>query len=245
MLVIGPDPVAEGCVVWLDSSEYGGSGTTWNDLSGNGQPATFGHGAVATHTAGTSGAFDFDAANERAYVNFDLTHFTTKGTTQSGTIEVWGKATDIGGGNGTVDGMLWDTGQGSNQGDEFSCRYRWSSNGYWNCYEDNSSGWSNMYAGGNGDADVAWHQVVFALDNGGTMSGAAESRTFLDGQVSNSLTDNIGTFDTNIDRITFGGQGSALNPFIGKIAIARVYNRPLTNSEVLKNFNSAKKRFGL
>ena len=68
MLVIGPDPIVDGCVVWLDSSEYGGSGTTWSDLSGNGQNATFGHGAIATYTAGTSGAFDIDAANESIFL---------------------------------------------------------------------------------------------------------------------------------------------------------------------------------
>ena len=93
--------------------------------------------------------------------------------------------------------------------------------------------------------------ITYAVNNSiyiGAEAGGGSgtpSGNYLDGQVSNSSTGNIGTFDTNIDRITFGGQGNANTPWVGKIAIARVYNRPLTNSEVLKNFNSAKKRFGL
>ena len=45
-----------------DNSSYGGSGTTWTDLSGEGNNGTI---SGATHTSGTGGYFDFDGTDDR------------------------------------------------------------------------------------------------------------------------------------------------------------------------------------
>ena len=54
---------------------------------------------------------------------------------------------------------------------------------------------------------------------------------------------NTGTDTGNRDRYV-GGRGANF-PFNGEIPIAKIYNKALTASEVLQNFNATKNRFGL
>ena len=64
----GPEINEDGLILVLDAGNtksYPGSGTTWSDLSGNGNDGTING---ATHTSGTGGYFDFDGSND--YVSF-------------------------------------------------------------------------------------------------------------------------------------------------------------------------------
>jgi hypothetical protein len=47
------------------------------------------------------------------------------------------------------------------------------------------------------------------------------------------------------DEILVGAFGTGANVFSGRISVAQVYNRVLSASEILKNYNAQKSRFGL
>tara|TARA_E500000305_G_C3967267_1_gene210170 strand:+ start:140 stop:778 length:639 start_codon:yes stop_codon:yes gene_type:complete len=67
-LTHSPRIVTDNLVLALDAANtksYGGSGTTWTDLSGKGNNGTING---ATHTSGTGGYFTFDGSND--YVSF-------------------------------------------------------------------------------------------------------------------------------------------------------------------------------
>ena len=241
MLVIGPDPVATDCKAWFDSSEYPGSGTTWSDLSGNANNASFAYGGLPTHTAGTSGFFTFDyTANKRAIINpFDPAIVASGSRASAACIEVWAQ------GNDRANAELYDGHTGTSQGDRLSMRYQWGGNDHWNSYLSWTGGSANLASSGTA-GDTNWHQIVANVDVN-TLPGTSNKREiYIDGALSNSLTSWGGVFNSSqISRFTIGGQGNTANPWDGKIAIVRIYDRGLTASEVLKNFNSARKRFGL
>ena len=241
MLVIGPDPVVDGCKIWLDTSEYS-SGTTWSDISGNGNDFSFSYGAVPSHTAGTSGFFTFAGANnERAiFDNFDTDIIGSGSRVDAAAIECWVQ------GNSVDNAMLWDAGTGSTR-DQWGMRYSWIGNDDWNNFMSGLNG-TNLISN-NDVADTNWHQIVSQVDLN-ILPGTTNRREFyLDGQLNANIAASAytnGAWDsTNISRFVIGAQAIGGSPFNGKVGIWRMYDRGLTASEVLRNFNSAKARFGI
>ena len=232
MLVIGPDPVVDGCKIWLDTSEYS-SGTTWSDISGNGNDFSFSYGAVPSHTAGTSGFFTFDN-------NFDTDIIGSGSRVDAAAIECWVQ------GNSVDNAMLWDAGTGSTR-DQWGMRYSWIGNDDWNNFMSGLNG-TNLISN-NDVADTNWHQIVSQVDLN-ILPGTTNRREFyLDGQLNANIAASAytnGAWDsTNISRFVIGAQAIGGSPFNGKVGIWRMYDRGLTASEVLRNFNSAKARFGI
>ena len=241
MLVIGPDPVVSGCKIWLDTSEYS-SGTTWSDISGNGNDAIFNYGAVPSHTAGTSGFFTFAGANnERAILaNFDTDIIGSGSRVDAAAIECWVQ------GNSVDNAMLWDAGNGSTR-DRWGMRYSWVGNDDWNNFLSGFNG-TNLISN-NDVADTNWHQIVSQVDLN-ILPGTSNRREFyVDGQLNASIAASSYTngawASANISRFVIGAQAQGGSPFNGKVAIWRMYDRGLTASEVLRNFKSARKRFGI
>ena len=69
MLAHGPSIITQGLVLALDAADrnsYPGSGTTWTDLSGNGNTGTLTNGP--TYNSANGGSIVFDGSND--YVNF-------------------------------------------------------------------------------------------------------------------------------------------------------------------------------
>ena len=90
-----------------------------------------------------------------------------------------------------------------------------------------------------------WYQAVFVCDAGGT-----NYRFYINGQreggdhVNNAWTASYSALKTRyIGRYEYSGSYSRY--FNGKIASARLYNRALSDEEILKGYNSLKGRFGL
>jgi len=86
----GPDLIQDGLVLCLDAANtksYPGSGTSWVDLSGNGNNGTLTNGP--TFNSANGGSIVFDGAND--YVNFsNIFNFTV------GSIGVWFKTSNAG-----------------------------------------------------------------------------------------------------------------------------------------------------
>lgn len=235
----GPSILTNGLVMALDaanSKSYPGSGTTWTDLSGNGNSGTLTNGP--TFNSANGGTIIFDGVDDRISVS-DFNYGRTGCTVAS-----WVKynATTTGYKEGIV--SKWQTGAGiinefilgSSQGVEGTA----PGNPYFYIFNTNNQSV--------GIADTStimvvgtWYHVL------GTFDGL-NVRIYLNGQYRG-----ISTNSTSSTIKTVASQPIALASFGSTfqyntnchISLAQIYNRALTPSEVLQNYNSQKSRFNL
>ena len=86
----GPDIIEDGLVLALDAANtksYGGSGTTWSDLSGNGNDGTLTNGP--TFSSDNLGCIVFDGSDDRV----DGVHNSELNLTNDLTVECWFRRT--------------------------------------------------------------------------------------------------------------------------------------------------------
>ncbi len=235
----GPDMIQNGLVLSLDAADrnsYSGSGTTWRDLSGNNNNGTLTNGP--TFNSANGGTIIFDGVDDRISVS-DFNYGRT-----GCTIASWVKynATTTGYKEGIV--SKWQTGAGiinefilgSSQGVEGTA----PGNPYFYIFNTNNQSV--------GIADTStimvvgtWYHVL------GTFDGL-NVRIYLNGQYRG-----ISTNSTSSTIKTVASQPIALASFGSTfqyntnchISLAQIYNRALTSSEVLQNYNAQKSRFNL
>jgi hypothetical protein len=212
--------VTNGLVLALDASDknsYPGSGTTWTDLSGNNNNGTLTNGP--TFSSANGGSIVFDGTND--YVD------TGKTATQLGiydanyTFDAWVYPTDF-----TGDRTMFGTdGQATRQGLHLVFRNGTIYQGHYAA--DFGAGTGNLNA---------WNNICYTYTQS---SGAA--LIYKNGilQGTGTIASFIGT--TNI---LIGRWGGA-QYFIGNGGIYKIYNRVLSASEILQNYNAQKSRFGL
>jgi len=83
-----------------------------------------------------------------------------------------------------------------------------------------------------------WHHIVGSWDG-------ANKRIYIDSYLTRTAAKS-GSLKTSTATAAVGSFGtSASYPFGGKIAKVNIYNKGLTASEVLRNYNATKGRFGL
>jgi hypothetical protein len=231
-----PKIVTDGLTVFLDSMNprsYPRSGTTWFDLSGNGN-----HGTLTEFTGantGTTSGFDtntgymmFDrhvgtsdgAINNRVLINSSTS--LQECLSQNGvTIEFW---------------LRMDT---------YYCTAitRWA--GPWEIYYCGDLVHRTIGTGGNdGNSNYSYtnqfqrfHQIV-ATHNG-------INRTLFVNNV-NVLTDtNVVVGQDSSATLPIGGYPNGNYAFVGAIPIFKLYNRVLTADERTQNFNAVRSRFGV
>jgi hypothetical protein len=106
-------------------------------------------------------------------------------------------------------------------------------------YLDKGSGWTAAATGNTTIQNNQWYHVVGVYDGinayvyvNGTLDVSAASTGTLSSTPSDSVT--VGFFT-----------GSAAHYLTGKIPFARLYNRALSSTEILQNYNALKGRYGL
>lgn len=221
--------VTDGLVLYLnaaDKTSYPGSGTTWFDLSGNGNNGTLINGPTYSSTGG--GSIVLDGTN--TYV---AASFTNLGFDVPWTIGCWFN-TSVAQSNSvglfnlsyfpelmmTTDGkvFLWNS-IGPNAGTVTGYPTILSTNSY-----------------NNGQ----WYYAVGSYNTGGL------AKLYINGTLIN-----YASYTPNGVRAIYDGVylGSEFNNgpkiFNGKIASGIVYNRELSAAEVLQNYNATKSRFNL
>lgn len=234
--IYSPNVVTNGLALFLDSMNprsYPGTGTSWYDLSGNGNTGTLT--AFTGPSAGSTSGYDtntkymmFDrhvgtadgAANNRVLINSSTS--LSDCLSQNGvTIEFW---------------LRMDT---------YYCTAisRWA--GPWEIYycgdlvhrtigtggSDGGSGYSytNQFQ--------RFHQIVATHD--GT------TRTLYVNNV-NVLSDtNVVSGQDSTAQLPLGGYSNGNYAFAGAIPIFKLYNRVLTQNELTQNFNAIRERFGI
>jgi hypothetical protein len=218
-------------------SSYSGSGTTLNDISGNGRNASLANNP--TYTSGTGGYFTFNGSN-----NYIIGPNAYNAGNTSHTIEIWVRPT-------SSNVNLWTDTDAQTPISGYH-----SSGGQINPTGPFQTIITNLYNTTNGVERVVngagsylnnWVQIVRTY-TGTTLTG------YINGTAGTPGTINWTPpwlSSAGIWYMLYGPSetttylGSTANYFAGRFGIIRFYNRALSSSEVLQNYNADKSKYGL
>jgi len=235
-MAVGYNPriVTDGLVLCLDAGNtksYPGSGTTWNDLSGQGNNGTL------TNMDGSNysdGALSFDGSNE--YVNLTESLIGSnqiQTVTSSYTLEAWINVRSSSGtdsdaasiiGNASNYGVGMQVGV-SNGNPRMNYGFRFTNNFY-------GSEFSPMILGHICLSRIHGQSVKAYLNGNLDVSFTSDQLSVPSGQTYNNM--RIGNSNPRITGY-----------YDGYISNIRVYNKGLTDAEVQQNFNALRGRFGI
>jgi|11BtaG_2_1085332.scaffolds.fasta_scaffold06430_4 hypothetical protein len=217
--------VTSGLVLNLDAGDinsYSGSGTTWVDLSGQGNTGTLVNGA--TYNSADGGYIQFDGTDD----------YVTTNNTLSDADSLFADS-----------GNSWSTGCWFNTSGNGAINIRGGGFGSSTTYAVyRQSGILRVRLRGgtvnNIDSNFSngvWNNIVVTWDG-------TTSKSYLNGSfVQNNV---VGTVASQASQFTLGAAGNGSNNRLnGKISQMLVYNRALTASEITQNFDAIKGRYGL
>jgi hypothetical protein len=229
-------PFYPGNIIYLDASKqtsYPTTGSTWYDISGNTNNGTLIN--SPTFTSANGGAFILDGVNE--YVSIP---YTSSFATNTLTVDLW----------------FYLSSTGSNY---YLVNYGVNS-GVAQWYIRNAGNGFNFAAAGTGTPNAVVSDILYSSFPGGfslndwynftiTYTTAGDQGKLY---VNGAFFQNIAIVPSGIrpswstDPMTFGGYNGAGASYIsGSISILQFYNRVLTATEITKNYNGIKGRFGL
>jgi hypothetical protein len=214
-----------GLVLHLDAgntASYSGSGTTWNDLSGNGSNVTL---TSTTYSSANGGSIVFNGTTSYADFTANI------GSTNVVTVEMWVKTNSLTSPTGMYFGFgLYDA---------------WTSGG--NIGYNTSAG--DLQGVTSSQVDYlgivgGWRHLVFVMNAG----SKTNNKIYVNGE-SQTMNQVYGTFNT-ANAVFNSGAGrisswrNDLNWRMSmNVANFKVYNRELTQQEITNNFNANKSRF--
>ena len=236
-----PDIVMDGLVYYVDAgltTSYIGSGTSWNDTSGNGLTNTLQN--SVTYVSANGGYMSFDGVDDKVQGpdsslvdftptdNFSLETFCYAAATSNmiPIVERYWWATEGKGGfgirltnyGGQTPPVFFITGvvPGVGQTDYgVSAPTAWSPN--------------------------TWYHIV------GTKNSSGVMKIYINGSLVNTNnTNNIIPLTSMGYPLMIGARGDTRDQYaVSRIPIVRIYRKELSASEVLQNYNAQKGRFGL
>ena len=225
--------VQSGLVLNLDagvSSSYGGSGTTWTDLSGNGNTGTLTNGP--TYSSSNGGSLSFDGVNDYAVLTNTA---SLRPGSANFTAEAWIYRSGTHGGNAlgnaTILGTSWSGGTPTGAW-TFVSSDTTIALLIWNIVVVQST--TSILTGRWYHVAVSRIGTTFSLYINGILESTATSSL----SASNSIYSiYIGRYN---DPPTYNGY------FNGKIPVVRLYtNRGLSAAEIQQNFNATRSRFSI
>jgi hypothetical protein len=226
-------PVLTNLVLYYDpsnSSSYPGTGTTVNDLSGNGL-----NGAMSNITF-TSPYFAYNGTSSQVQV---VDNVLLEPGSGDWTMEVWVNQAVLG--NDVVLGKFDNGGLAQ----DVSYSIRTTNTTYYAQLGSGSGVGSTLFVDSTPYIGTlnTWYQIVYVFTN----VAANTLETFVNGvsigSVSHSLTSILNS--TNPLYIGSYNGGEFSQWFDGKIGITRLYNASLTSTQVLQNYNADKSKYGL
>lgn len=196
---------------------YIGSGTTWNDMTGNNAALTLTNGP--TYTSSFGGSIVFDGVDD--YISTPIT-----GTFSQITFDYWGFYDEL-----TLNTRLRnESAFGDWTGNRIHWGTRWSVGMHWNV----NNSWIEVPTT---NLRYGWNHFSLVWNN-------STSQKLI--YINNILSSSQGTNGNVILGDFRIGVATTLNAYYrGNISNFKVYNRALTSSEVLQNYNAVKSRFGL
>jgi hypothetical protein len=222
----GPKVVTDGLVLCLDagnSKSYPGSGTTWTDLSGNGNNGTLTNGP--TYSSSNGGSLVFDGTDDFIDFTSDSNLFPTSGLT----ISSWFKTT-------VAD--RWVVNRTSSPSGIYP------SDGYYLIGEIAGTMLFGVNAIGVSTPSVittgTWINMV------GTWTPSTSILLYQNGiQVASNTTSIPASIINPSVVIEIGRRPGGPDYWDGNLAQVSIYNRALTASEVSQNYNALRGRFGV
>lgn len=217
-----------GLVLHLDAgntASYSGTGTTWNDMSGNGSNVTLNN---TTYSSANGGSIVFN--NTTSYADFTA----NIGSTNVVTVEMWVKPISLLGSAGT--GAMFFG---------FSLYDVWTSGG--NIGYNTSAG--DQYGISSTQADYlgitgGWRHLVFVMNTNSKTNNKiyvnGESQTM--SQVAGVFGSVNSVFNSGAGRIS-GWRNDASWKMNMQVASFKIYKRELQQQEITNNFNTSKTRF--
>ena len=213
--------VRDGLVLLLDAGatdSYPGSGTTWYDLSGNGNNGTLTNGP--TFDSGNGGSIDFDGSNDTVNFTYDLR--------SDWSFECWVNQDQLNAftilGQGITSSRsglhIWFT---------LDNRIRFG------MYSNDTDFTVTTSTG-------VWYNYVFTYSHNSPYTKQFfRNGQSISGTPVQTQTQYIGTGDVRVGAIYSSGAQYGN----GRFAMAKLYNRILTAAEIQKNYNATKGRYGL
>jgi len=233
----GPQIVRNGLVLALDAADrnsYRGSGTTWTDLSGNGYNGTLTNSPTFSNSNG--GSIIFDGTNDYTSTSLDLSW----NNANSVSISMWIKTGNLSQSKGFLGtgNFEWQFRQGQYAGANSDLVFV-----YW----DNSGGHTNgsiPSMSGFFD-DTNWKHLTMTWNNSNSTILFYKNGTQIFSQVygnpsANRVSSELMQIGGNV--YSWDGVGAYWN---GSFSNIQTYNRTLSATEVLQNYNATKTRFGL
>lgn len=231
--------VTNGLVLSLDAAKrdsYPGSGTAWRDISGNGNNGTLTNGP--TFNSDNGGSIVFDGVDDFALINNPSTI-----RNQDFTISVW---INPGVQNAAIISIIdFDHAGSPFQGwvmqseDATTNRYFYLA---WNDGAQFQPTGGGSFGAGKGIqiTTSVWQNIIYSK-SGTTLLGYKDGSQIYTGTAGNG---NV-NYAAN-KNIQIGGCISVPSRnYKGNIPLVQIYNRALTASEVLQNYNAQKSRYGL
>lgn len=224
----GPRVTTSGLIVCLDAADtnsYPGSGNTWYNLANN----TINLNKNGSPTHGT-------------YAGTTCWRFTADGQYFTGT----GMSAVTNGANLTIEAILYPE-TDITTGDRATIVVtQFGSGGFYHSLNKSNRKMSNYWYG---KSPTGYHETGSATINNqwhytAAVWNAADGKLY---QYLNTTKTSITTTGTSgyIQNTINIGRESSARQYAGAIALIRIYNIPLTDSQILQNYNATRGRFGL
>lgn len=229
----GPNIVRDGLRLTLDAGSnrsYPGSGTTWYDLSNN-YNGTLTNGPTFSSTNG--GSITFDGTN-------DFVSVGSIGSTPLFTVEIWFKSNSVTNYRNPIDCNWLIFNNGSSGYSNIGPRLEQNSSGNLGWVIGDSTGnYTGLNVVTSGLNSSIVHCAVITKTNDNTFL------SYYNGNYVTSTTFSNWTNTMSSINIGRGFSTSTERHFSGDVFIVRIYDTPLSTSQVTQNYNATKKRFNL
>jgi len=232
----GPRIVSNGLVLCLDAANkrsYPGTGTTWTDLSGNGNNGTLTNGP--TFNAGNMGSILYDGADDQ----IDCGNNSSLNISTNLTLGIWVKFNSLSSGPNLIS-KQWCS------GNQFSYSWAVLSDGriY---YGFDSDGQCSSITGEYTSTNIVCTTGIWYCLN--IVHTSTSINLYSNGiSIPGTLAGSYGTIYTSTVPVRLGVyrnlSGAFANYLSGNISNVQIYNRALSATEVLQNYNAVKSRFG-
>jgi len=221
----GPDIITDGLVLHLDAANrksYPGSGSTWYDLSGNGNNGSF-VGSATTHSFAINNGVMIFNKTTGSYIDVELSLYTSNHTVMAASRYVSVNSGTVHGGGRIIS----------------SKNNNWLL-GHWDrsTQKYHADQWVTSSSGTEFNSDLSW-AIYTAVGSYSTDRWSFYVNDTL--KVSNSTSGISGPAGFSIGRYA-PGNSEYSNSHVGFLI---AYNRVLTDAEVKQNYNALKGRYGL
>jgi len=236
----GPDIVESGLVLALDagnSKSYPGTGTTWTDLSGNGNTGTLTNMDGTNFNSANGGSLSFDGTDEFSQINNPTTFHN-----QNFTISAWVNP----GVQDSTTISIMDFDHAISNGWVIQSQDANSNRNYYLAWWDGSqfqpSGGFGVGVGIQITTSV-WQNIVYSKNGTSLVGYRNGSQVFTPGPDPGISA--VVSYQNNKNFRIGNATNAGGREFNGNIAQVSIYNRALTATEIQQNYLATKSRYGL